>query len=288
MSAGTGGTHALVVGHGRMGSRHAAVLRELGAEVTTVDMDPLAGADHQRVPADCDVGLAVVSVPPHSLADVAGELIATHQVPRVVVDKPMAESLEDARALNVLAEAAGTDLMLMFTERANPGFRALRDCLHLVGPVRNISVRRLGPPPPNWPCDVGVDIAGHCFDMTRALGFEPEPIWGEAVGGVARYRSMFADGSGALDVLVSHEGDEVVRTFAVTGPGGMLTLDKRSQEVLFYDAEGVSEIPVSREEPLRVAWREVIDGAWEADGRDGEVALELSLTRSDLAPDVPR
>lgn len=283
-----GGTHALVVGHGRMGSRHAAVLRELGVKVTTVDVDRFAGADRERVPAGCDAGLAVVSVPPHRLADVASELIATHEVPRVVVDKPMAESLDDARALNALAEAAGTDLMLMFTERANPGFRALRDCLHLVGPVRNISVRRLGPRPANWQCDVGVDIAGHCFDMTRALGFEPEPIWGEAVGGVARYRSMFADGGGALDVLVSHEEDEVVRTFAVTGPGGMLTLDKRSQEVLYYDAEGVSEIPVAREEPLLVAWREVMDGTWVADGRDGEIALELSLTRSDLAPDVPR
>jgi predicted dehydrogenase len=276
----------LIAGYGRMGSNHARVLRKQGHDVFTVDPDPVRGADHRSIPREADPDIALVSVPPHLLAEVARELISVHEVPLLVLDKPMATTLEDAQRINALALSRGTEIRTVFTERANPGFRALRDCMHLVGPVHHIAARRFGPPPANWDCDVGVDIAGHCFDMARALGFEPEPIWAAAENGSARYRSLISGGDGVLDVQVSHEGGEKLRTFNVTGPGGMLNLDKATQTLLFFDDEGATEIPVAREEPLQIAWREITAGTWDADGTDGEIALGLSLARRDRARDT--
>jgi predicted dehydrogenase len=265
----------LVVGRGYMGANHERVLRARGVETITVDPDPSRDADHRAMRQASNADLAVVSVPPSELASVAEE--AMLRAPRVLVDKPMASTREQARSLLNAAESSGAELLVAFTERANPGFRALRAALELVGPIRHLSAVRLGPPPRNWRCDPGVDVAGHCFDMARAIGFEPAPVMGECRDGTARYRAEIEGGT--LEVLVSQAARRKVRTFTVVGPNGMLALDKREQSVYFLDAEGASPIEVRREEPLQVLWREVLDGSWEATGKDGEVALDLSLTR---------
>jgi predicted dehydrogenase len=274
---------ALVIGYGRMGHNHARVLRDQRVEVVTVDPDPAAGADHTDLDDAPDCDLALVSVPPRALAGVGRR--AASKAPRLVMDKPMATTRVEARELLDTAAAVGTEVQVAFTERANPGFRALRKAVSTIGPVRYVTAERLGPPPPNWECDPGVDLAGHCFDMARTLGFELGEVEGAREAGRVRYRASLGEDR-SLEIVVSHRDTKKVRTFSVAGRDGVVTLDKQTQRVFVWDTRGVTEWPVTYDEPLQILWREILDGRWRATGEDGATALELSLARRDLAFDA--
>jgi predicted dehydrogenase len=87
----------------------------------------------------------------------------------VLVEKPLATSDEDARALVAAARRAGRLLAVGHVERFSPVTRDLRVAMNAAGP-RVISTTRIGP----WPAhvrDVGVllDLATHDADLVRWL-----------------------------------------------------------------------------------------------------------------------
>ena len=128
----------------------------------------------------------------------------------VLVEKPVALSLEDADAMGAAAKAAGRVLMVGHVLRYFPEVIELRRLVEAgeLGAPRAVSALRLSAPPDwnEWMLDparsggVIVDMMIHDFDIAAALLGEPR-----------RVRAVAAAGGRHVNALVEHErGDAAI------------------------------------------------------------------------------
>ncbi len=167
-----------VVGVGVMGSNHARVLSEMaGVELVGVaDPDPgqrqlLTGA--LRCPAYDDieallqqgVDAVVIAAPTHLHHDLAMECISRGV--DLLVEKPVAPTVEEGRAIVAAARRAGVTLMVGHVERFNPAVESIKRAIKGQD-ILSIAITRVGPFPPRM-SNVGVviDLAVHDIDLIR-------------------------------------------------------------------------------------------------------------------------
>jgi UDP-N-acetylglucosamine 3-dehydrogenase len=167
-----------VVGVGVMGANHARVIADL-AEVTLVgiaDTDPkqralvsaaLGCSGHADVEALIADGVDAVTIaaPTHLHRDLALACIR-HGV-HILVEKPIASSVEEGRAIIAAAQRAGVTLMIGHVERFNPAVEAIKTAIRDED-ILSIAITRVGPFPPRM-SNVGVviDLAVHDIDLIR-------------------------------------------------------------------------------------------------------------------------
>jgi predicted dehydrogenase len=167
-----------VVGVGVMGSNHARVLAELpGVEFVGV-ADPdraqarsvaqaLGCAEVADFSALIDAGLDAVTIaaPTHVHHEIALACIARGV--HVLVEKPIASTTEEGRAIVAAARRAGVTLMVGHVERFNPAVQAIKDAIRGED-ILSIAITRVGPFPPRM-SNVGVviDLAVHDIDLIR-------------------------------------------------------------------------------------------------------------------------
>ena len=293
-----------VIGVGHLGRHHARILSSLeGAElVAVVDTAAeraaeAASASGARALTDYrellgKVDAVTVAVPTELHRDIA--LPFLEQGIAVLVEKPMARSLEEADELVAAARASGATLGVGHTERYNPAVAAV---LPLVTSPRFIEVHRLGVfPDRSLDIDVVFDLMIHDLDIILALvRSDVESI--EAVGvpvltpryDIANARLRFASGCIA-NVTASRISRERVRKIRFFQPDAYISIDYAAQEVEGWrlvprpgerpSIQG-GPLPVERDEPLR---RELADflraartrSAPLVDGDAGRRALELA------------
>src|SRR5215472_3072427 len=167
-----------VVGIGVMGSNHARVLAEFpGVKLAVVaDPDPaqtefVGGALGCPTVRDVhellDRGVDAVSIaaPTHLHREIA--LTCIKRGVHVMVEKPIASSVEEGRDIIAAARAAGVVLMVGHVERFNPAVQAIKDALRGED-ILSIAITRVGPFPPRM-SNVGVviDLAVHDIDLIR-------------------------------------------------------------------------------------------------------------------------
>src|SRR3984893_12818742 len=177
--AGAGGSLRLgVVGVGVMGANHARVLADL-ADVKLVgiaDSDPkqrelvsqaLGCAGHADVEALIAEGVDAITIaaPTHLHRDLA--LICIRHGVHILVEKPIASSVEEGRAIIAAAQRAGVTLMIGHVERFNPVVEAIKVAIRDED-ILSIAITRVGPFPPRM-SNVGVviDLAVHDIDLIR-------------------------------------------------------------------------------------------------------------------------
>ena len=177
--AGAGGLLRVgVVGVGVMGANHARVFADL-AEVKLVgiaDSDPkqralvsdaLGCAGHADVEALIAGGVDAVSIaaPTHLHRDLALTCIR-HGI-HILVEKPIASSVEEGRAIIAAARRADVTLMIGHVERFNPAVEAIKTAIRDED-ILSIAITRVGPFPPRM-SNVGVviDLAVHDIDLIR-------------------------------------------------------------------------------------------------------------------------
>ncbi len=167
-----------VVGVGVMGSNHARVLSDMaGVELVGVaDPDPrqrnlvsrglgCAAVTDVEALLDLRINAAIIAAPTHLHRDIALTCIA--QGVNVLVEKPIASTVEEGRAIVAAARRAGVNLMVGHVERFNPAVesikRAIRD-----QDILSIAITRVGPFPPRM-SNVGVviDLGVHDIDLIR-------------------------------------------------------------------------------------------------------------------------
>ncbi|MDQ3348683.1 MAG: Gfo/Idh/MocA family oxidoreductase [Acidobacteriota bacterium] len=293
-----------VIGAGHLGRHHARILSalegaQLVAVVDTVESRAAeaAGPAGARVLTDFRdlsglVDAVTVAVPTELHRDVA--LPFLERGVAVLVEKPMARSLQEADQLVEAARASGATLGVGHTERFNPAVAAV---LPLVTSPRFIEVHRLGVfPDRSLDIDVVFDLMIHDLDIILALvRSDVESI--EAVGvpvltsryDIANARLRFASGCIA-NVTASRISRDRVRKIRFFQPDAYISIDYAAQEaegwrLVRRDGERPAiqggPLPVERDEPLR---RELADFVRAArtrtaplvDGHAGRCALELA------------
>src|SRR3974390_1776478 len=167
-----------VVGVGVMGSNHARVLAGLPGTVLAGVADPDrkqaefvartlgcgAVADVGEL-IDSGVDAITIAAPTHLHRDIALTCIARGI--HVMVEKPIASSVEEGREIILAARRAGVTLMVGHVERFNPAVEAIQEAIRGED-ILSIAITRVGPFPPRM-SNVGVviDLAVHDIDLIR-------------------------------------------------------------------------------------------------------------------------
>ncbi|HEY7458910.1 MAG TPA: Gfo/Idh/MocA family oxidoreductase [Xanthobacteraceae bacterium] len=167
-----------IIGVGIMGYNHARVLAEL-PHVELVGLgDPdrdqalrvasaigcQAVADHNTL-IGLGIDAAIISAPTHLHHAIALDCISAGL--HVLVEKPIASSVEEGRQIVAAARRAGVTLMVGHVERFNPSVQAIKQAL-AGEEILSIAITRVGPFPPRM-SNVGVviDLAVHDIDLIR-------------------------------------------------------------------------------------------------------------------------
>lgn len=293
-----------VVGVGHLGKHHARILSTLpGVElVAVVDTnraraEEIAAANGTTALFDSaelagKVDAVSIAVPTERHLEVALPLLRAG-VP-VLVEKPMARSLEEADAMIAAAAERGVVLAVGHTERFNPAVDAARPMLH---DPRFIEVHRLGTfPERSLDIDVVFDLMIHDLDVVLSLvRSDVESV--EAVGvpvltgrvDIANVRLRFANGCIA-NLTASRISRDRVRKIRFFQPAAYVSIDYAAQKLEVYrlvKGEGSmpsiqgGDVPVANEEPLKRELADFIDAvvtgrAPHVDGAQGRKALELA------------
>ncbi|MGP7961243.1 Gfo/Idh/MocA family protein [Sanguibacter sp. A247] len=209
---------------------------------------------------DPEVDAVYIATPPGSHADYAIRVAAAGKP--VYVEKPMARTGEECRAMIEACDAAGVPLFVAYYRRAMPRFRVVEDLVRSgeIGEVRTVSVRNVGPrarvePGSEAPWRLQpelsggglfVDLGSHALDwLDHLLG----PV--EEVHGIATN----VTGDSAAE-------DHVVATFRwASGAVGTGTwaydADEHADEIAIHGTRGSVRFPCFGEAPIRVR----VDGA---------------------------
>jgi UDP-N-acetylglucosamine 3-dehydrogenase len=167
-----------VIGVGVMGSNHARVLADMPGVtlVGVVDPDPkqrekVASALGCAALADFEalIGLGVeavtIAAPTHLHREIALE--CARRGIHMLVEKPVAPTIEEGHAIVAAAHRAGVTLMAGHVERFNPAVQSLKRAIKDES-ILSIAITRVGPFPPRM-SNVGVviDLAVHDIDLIR-------------------------------------------------------------------------------------------------------------------------
>ena len=316
-------TRIAVIGVGSMGKNHVRVYTEMPEAdlVAVVDANPETAEQvgrRYRVPSYTDVcemlekaqpeavSIAVPTVEHFNVAKLALEA-GCH----VLVEKPIAATLEDAEKLILTADRLNRVLMVGHIERFNPAIIELKRRLDAgeLGQIFQIYARRLGPFPARIN-DVGVvmDLAPHDLDIMRYL------TGSEVVNIYARTKHKISSRQDDLFVgLINFEDDTLglleinwltptkIRELYVTGMYGMFRVNYLTQDLYFYEnaekngsnwttlslLRGVSEgevkqFAIRKKEPLRGELEAFIacvrgNRTQQVNGKDAQAALGLAM-----------
>jgi UDP-N-acetylglucosamine 3-dehydrogenase len=312
-----------VIGVGSMGRNHARVYNELpDVELAAVsdsnekvahtigDQFGARAYTDYRLLFDKEKPDAIsIAVPTACHEEVA--LAALEAGIHILVEKPIAATIDKGRRIIEKAQRAGRVLMVGHIVRFNPAIRALKEQLQAgeLGQIFQIFCRRAGPFPARIQ-DVGVviDLAPHDVDIMRFVtGKNPTRVYAETerrihtdhedlLFGVLHFPERI---TGALEI--NWLTPTKVREVLVLGERGMFRVDDLTQDLYFYEnaqaagvswpssatLKGVSEgsmtrFALQRYEPLKAelqAFVKAVTGEAEiaVSGEDGLAALRLAL-----------
>ena len=167
-----------VVGVGVMGSNHARVLADMPGVHLVGIVDPdrkqrdvVARTLGCAACSDVDdllragVDAVTIAAPTHLHHDLALQCISRGI--HVMVEKPIAPTVEEGHAIVAAARRAGVTLMVGHVERFNPAVESVKRAIKNQD-ILSIAITRVGPFPPRM-SNVGVviDLAVHDIDLIR-------------------------------------------------------------------------------------------------------------------------
>jgi len=209
----------------------------------------------------------------------------------LLVEKPIADTVRQARQIVDLAEKEQRRLMTGFIERFNPGVKQVKDAIDegKIGSPVSATARRVS----QWPeriGDVGIvkDTAIHDLDIMRYL-FSGDPVAVYAMVGSLRHR-RFED---YAQIMLTFDGGKTafieanwltpykVRSLSVTGSEAIINVDYITQKITVETA-GQSLTPRHEwQEPLKLELQHFIeciihDKETRVTGVDGLKALQIA------------
>jgi predicted dehydrogenase len=313
---------AAVIGVGSMGVNHARVYWELPATdlVGISDMNDTlvnsvakkystqAFTDYREMLDQVKPDIVTVAVPTLFHREVALEII--NRGTSLLIEKPIAFSLEEGQEIIDAAKAKGVKLMIGHIERFNPAIIGLKERIAEgeLGRIFQMDAHRQGPFPARIG-DVGVviDLAVHDLDIMRYVSQnEIVRVYAETERHIhSKYEDMLTGlvrlSDGAIGTLIINWLTPTkIREFIVTGERGLFRVDLLTQDLYFYEnpvsyssewetlrvLRGVREGQMTRfvltkKEPLRAEQEAFIESMLSdmpapITGEDGLIALRLA------------
>ncbi|MDX2152833.1 MAG: Gfo/Idh/MocA family oxidoreductase [Bryobacteraceae bacterium] len=290
-----------VVGAGAFGRNHMRVVaRSEGARLVGVMDADAARAAEAAAEYECGVfgGLeelagkvdaAIVAVPTVAHAEVGCGLMEAGI--DVLVEKPIAASMDEARRLCETAERCGRVLQVGHLERFNPAVAALRELvtIPLFFEIHRLSVFT----PRSLDVDVVLDLMIHDLDIVLSLVKKtPEEIRAAGISilsekvDIANVRLQFPGGCIA-NLTASRVSVEKVRKLRLFQPSEYLSVDYTRQDgAVVRVGEGrkiqFRPLAVQKDEPLRLEVESFFDAVQErkrpmVSGEDATLALEVAF-----------
>jgi predicted dehydrogenase len=299
-----------VVGAGVMGANHVRIAKSL----PEVDFVGVVDADEDRARAaagdagafrsvaelveSTDTQAVVLAVPTALHAELTHESLDAGL--HVLVEKPIAASVDEAREMVAAADRAGRYLMVGHVERFNP---VIIECVKYLDDPLHIDIDRVGPFSARVQDNVVADLMIHDLDLVTALANSTvvdvsgvgRRVHTDAID-MASVHLRFETGLTAT-LTASRIGQQKVRQVGVTQRESFIGIDLLRQDIslhrmahMEYLAEGgtryrqtsVVEIPFveTRGEPLALEQREFVTAITEhrpplVTGAQGARALEL-------------
>ncbi len=309
-----------VIGVGRMGRHHARIYSQLANLVAVSDVSEENGKkialefgcryyknylemlDSEKP----DVVSVVVPTPLHK--DVALEVIKRKI--NLLVEKPIATNLGDAREMVNAAKENNVKLMVGHVERFNPAVIRLRELISsgTLGEINSIVARRVGVAGSSITSyeNLIIDLAIHDVDIiNHLLGRLPTSmacLKGKAVNNRDDYADILLGyGKTNAFIQVNWITPVKIRTLHVTGSGGYAELDYINLSLKFYKLAkpsdysnytdfmkkfgqpDITDIEIRKEEPLKIEILEFLKSVEKntdppMSGEDAIKALEIVLS----------
>lgn len=246
-----------VIGVGSMGRNHVRVYAGM-EEIELAAVCDMNAATATRVGAmyRCNAYTDYTEMLEHEQLDMVSIVVPTaehyavasavieHGV-SVLVEKPIAATIEQGQALIAAAERKGVVLTVGHIERFNPAIIALKQQLadHELGHIFQIAARRIGPFPARI-MDVGVviDLATHEMDILNYLIDAPISRMH-----VELHRHIHASHEDMLSAILRFENGVIgsldinwltptkIRELSVIGERGMFVANYLTQDLTFYE-----------------------------------------------------
>ena len=291
-----------VIGVGAMGQHHVRIYHEM----ENVELIGISDVSEDRVKELSDrygtngftdynellaenLDAVSIVVPTTLHMPVGMDVIASGA--NLLVEKPIADTLENAEKLTRAADDADVKLMVGHIERFNPAVTKLKEIIDsgLLGKIVSISARRVGPYNPRIR-DVGVilDIGVHDIDVISYLyGKRVNEVYSIAGADIHSFEDHAAiilrfdhEFSGIVETnwLTPHK----VRKLTVIGVDGVAYLDYIDQTVELHDGEWIRKAKVENAEPLKRELEHFIDAISNGkelspSGKDGIHALKVAM-----------
>lgn len=292
-----------VIGVGAMGKHHARIYSQMDDVelVGVADTDAKTAMEialkYETEPFNepekllkNDLDAVSIAVPTSRHKDVALK-VASYGV-HMLIEKPIAESLESADAIIEAARREDIKLLIGHVERFNSVVLKLKEVISSgeLGEILSISCRRVGPYPPRIK-DVGIiiDLAVHDIDVISYLygkrAMSVYTIAGNSFHIKEDHASILLnydkEKSGIVETnwLTPHK----VRKLTVTGTKGVAYADYLEQSLEIWKEEGREEVSIEKREPLKNELEHFLDAVVKDEkpspsGEEGKYALYVALS----------
>jgi UDP-N-acetylglucosamine 3-dehydrogenase len=307
-----------VVGAGIMGSNHGRVLSGLPGIRLTGIVDPLPAHRARATEMigcrtfatfdelmEAGVDAVTIAAPTHLHCELA--LACIERGVHVLVEKPIASTVEEGLKIVTAAQRAGLTLMVGHVERFNPAVATIKQAIKGED-ILSIAITRVGPFPPRM-SNVGVviDLAVHDIDLIRWFTeSEIVDVQPQLSSAVAEREDIallqFRTASGVLAHITTNwltpfkARNVTVATRGKYIMGDLLT--RQVTECFGFQPDGsysMRHLPVGHDEPLRaelIAFVEAVRSgkAPAVSGGEGVASLEIAIkcleVPSSVAPPV--
>lgn len=260
-----------VIGVGAMGQHHVRIYNEMAnvdlvgisdvSEIRVKELSSQYGVpgfnDHTTLLKQ-DLDAVSIAVPTTLHKQIGLDAIACGT--NILMEKPVSDTIENAKDLVNAASDAGVKIMVGHIERFNPAVMKLKHIMDsgLLGKIVSISTKRVGPYNPRIR-DVGVilDIGVHDIDIISYLyGKQVNEIYAIAGSNFHSFEDYAAillrfdhDFSGMVETnwLTPHK----IRKLTAIGTKGVAYLDYIDQTLELHDGEWIRQAKVEKSEPLK-------------------------------------
>ncbi|MBQ2637132.1 MAG: Gfo/Idh/MocA family oxidoreductase [Methanobrevibacter sp.] len=293
-----------VIGVGAMGENHVRVYHKMEeanllavsdvSERALKKIEKKYGAkgytDYNALLENPEIEAVSVCVPTTFHYSVVMEAIKHKK--HVLVEKPIAFTLEEAEEMIAAAKEAGVMLATGHVERFNPAVQKAKELIEdgVIGDVVSAFAKRVGPLPPRIK-DVGVsiDLAIHDLDIMNYLFDEDvTQVYGSM-------NSSFDDSEfedhAEIMVNFDNEATGIIevnwltpykrRELELTGTAGIISVDYIKQSIEVY-GKFAQDIQIKHEEPLKGELKSFLNAVVndiepEITGEDGLKALKMVI-----------